>query len=142
LNLAVKGRRPLAARSLWHDLHLALAAFALKLIRAEDAMHALHAETHFLWRQYPVMQMVGNRPRPLASRSYDDHYVRVDRRFLLMLIAADDDEEGRDAVLLEQPKVCRAHLLHYLSDIQRLKPIPEPSAEKGTGTFCSEGSAK
>ena len=68
------------------------------------------------WRAERVMQLVEHLPSPLKPGRYDDPYVRTYRRFLLLLVAAGDDEAARYAVIQEKPHVYQAHTLHFHSD--------------------------
>src|SRR3954447_17001009 len=71
------------------------------------------------WRLDRVMQLISHRPRPILLGRLDDHYVRAYRRLTMKFRAAGDNEAKRDAVFLEYPDVCQAHLLHYSPDFER-----------------------
>jgi hypothetical protein len=70
------------------------------------------------WRADRATELVEHQPSPLKSRSYDDSYVRVYRRFLIALIAAGGDEVARFEVMHELPHVFHAHELRFHSDRQ------------------------
>jgi hypothetical protein len=70
------------------------------------------------WRADRVLQLVEHRPAPLRPRIFDDHYVRVYRRFLLLYLAAGADENQRYAASMERPEVYHAHMLRYHPDTE------------------------
>jgi hypothetical protein len=76
------------------------------------------------WRADRVMQMLDHRPKPLRPRGFDDHYVRAYRNFLISYLAAGQDEELRQAAIVERPHVYHAHLLNFAPDVQ-LRQIAE-----------------
>jgi hypothetical protein len=68
------------------------------------------------WRADRVMQMVERKPTPLKPKSFDDHYVRSYRRFLLAYLDESNEELDKFDIFMDQPHLYQAHMFHWYPD--------------------------